>query len=224
MAITDWPVDDRPREKLLAKGADALSDAELLAIFLRTGVNGKSAVDLARELLARCGSLSALCAAGERELCEVAGMGQAKYAQLQAVLEMARRTLREKITNGAALNSPAAVREYLRLKLQALPHEVFVVLFLDAQNRVIEIEELFRGTLTQTSVYPREVVKRALRHNAGAVIFAHNHPSGVAEPSHADETLTQALKQALALIDVRVLDHFIVAGAGVVSFAERGLL
>ena len=224
MAIADWPVDDRPREKLLAKGADALSDAELLAILLRTGINGKTAVDLARELLARCGSLSALCAAGERDLCEVAGMGRAKYAQLQAVLEMARRALKEKITNGNALNSPAAVREYLRLKLQALPHEVFVALFLDAQNRVIEIEELFCGTLTQTSVYPREVVKRALHRNAGAVIFAHNHPSGVAEPSHADETLTQALKQALALIDVRVLDHFIVAGPGVLSFAERGLI
>ncbi len=224
MAIADWTVDERPREKLLAKGADALSDAELLAIFLRTGVHGKSAVDLARALLARCGSLSALCAAGERDVCEVAGMGRAKYAQLHAVLEMARRALKEKITNGSVLNSPAAVREYLRLKLQALPHEVFVALFLDAQNRVIEVEDLFRGTLTQTSVYPREVVKRALHHNAGAVIFAHNHPSGVAEPSHADETLTQALKQALALIDVRVLDHFIVAGAGVVSFAERGLL
>ena len=224
MAIADWPVDDRPREKLLAKGADALSDAELLAIFLRTGVSGKSAVDLARGLLARCGSLSALCAASERDLCELPGMGRAKVAQLQAVLELARRALKEKIASGAALSSPAAVREYLRLKLQALPHEVFVVLFLDAQNRVIEIEELFRGTLTQTSVYPREVVKRALARNAGAVIFAHNHPSGVAEPSHADETLTQALKQALALIDVRVLDHFIVAGAGVVSFAERGLL
>lgn len=224
MAILDWPVDDRPREKLLAKGVDALSDAELLAIFLRTGVSGKSAVELARELLTRCGSLSALCAASERDLCEVTGMGQAKYAQLQAVLEMARRALKEKISNGNALNSPAAVREYLRLRLQALPHEVFAVLFLDAQNRVIGIEELFRGTLTQTSVYPREVVKRALHHNAGAVIFAHNHPSGVAEPSHADETLTQALKQALALIDVRVLDHFIVAGSGVLSFAERGLL
>jgi len=224
MAITDWPVDDRPREKLLSKGPDALSDAELLAIFLRTGVTGKSAVDLARDLLARCGSLSALCSASGRDVCELPGMGPAKYAQLQAVLEMARRALKEKITNGNALNSPSAVREYLRLKLQALPHEVFVTLFLDAQNRVIEIEELFRGTLTQTSVYPREVVKRALHHNAGAVIFAHNHPSGVAEPSHADETLTQALKQALALVDVRVLDHFIVAGAGVVSFAERGLI
>ena len=224
MAITDWPLDDRPREKLLSKGSDALSDAELLAIFLRTGVNGKSAVDLARELLQRCGSLSALCSASKQDVCELPGMGQAKYAQLLAVMEMARRALKEKITNGSVLNSPAAVREYLRLKLQALPHEVFVALFLDAQNRVIEIEDLFRGTLTQTSVYPREVVKRALHHNAGAVIFAHNHPSGVAEPSHADETLTQALKQALALVDVRVLDHFIVAGGGVLSFAERGLI
>ena len=224
MAITDWPVDDRPREKLLGKGADALSDAELLAIFLRTGMHGKSAVDLARELLTRCGSLSALCAASERDVCELPGMGPAKYAQLQAVMEMARRALRERLATGNALNSPSAVRDYLRMKLQALPHEVFVVLFLDAQNRVIGSEELFRGTLTQTSVYPREVVKRALHHNAGAVIFAHNHPSGVAVPSHADETLTQALKQALALVDVRVLDHFIVAGSGVLSFAERGLL
>jgi len=224
MAITDWPVNERPREKLLGRGADALSDAELLAIFLRTGISGKSAVDLARELLTHCGSLSVLCSASERDLCELPGIGQAKYAQLQAVMEMARRALREKIAAGNALNSPSAVRDYLRMKLQALPHEVFVVLFLDAQNRVIGSEELFRGTLTQTSVYPREVVKRALHHNAGAVIFAHNHPSGVAEPSHADETLTQALKQALALIDVRVLDHFIVAGSGVLSFAERGLL
>ena len=224
MAITDWPVDDRPREKLLTKGADALSDSELLAIFLRTGISGKSAVDLARDLLSRAGSLSALCTGSEREVCELPGMGQAKYAQLKAVLEISRRALREKLATGNALNSPSAVRDYLRMKLQALPHEVFVVLFLDAQNRVIGSEELFRGTLTQTSVYPREVVKRALHHNAGAVIFAHNHPSGVAEPSHADETLTQALKQSLALVDVRVLDHFIVAGSGVLSFAERGLL
>jgi len=191
MAITDWPVDERPREKLLAKGADALSDAELLAIFLRTGIRGKSAVDLARDLLTRSGSLSALCAASEAVVCELPGMGQAKYVQLQAVMEMARRALREKLATGNALNSPSAVRDYLRMKLQALPHEVFVVLFLDAQNRVIGSEELFRGTLTQTSVYPREVVKRAPHHNAGAVIFAHNAPSGVAEPSHADETLTQ---------------------------------
>jgi DNA repair protein RadC len=224
MAINDWPIDDRPREKLLRKGPAALSDAELLAIFLRTGANGMSAVDLARAVLASCGSLSALCSAAEEDICRVPGMGPAKYSQLQAVMEMARRALREKIASGSALTSPSAVREYLRLRLQSLPHEVFVVLFLDAQNRVIEIEELFRGTLTQTSVYPREVVKRALHHNAGAAIFAHNHPSGVAEPSHADETLTQALKQALALVDVRVLDHFIVAGAGVLSFAERGLI
>ncbi|HEV7820362.1 MAG TPA: DNA repair protein RadC [Burkholderiales bacterium] len=224
MAITDWPVDDRPREKLLTKGADALSDSELLAIFLRTGISGKSAVDLARDLLSRAGSLSALCTGSERDVCELPGMGRAKYAQLKAVLEISRRALREKLATGNALNSPSAVRDYLRMKLQALPHEVFVVLFLDAQNRVIGSEELFRGTLTQTSVYPREVVKRALHHNAGAVIFAHNHPSGVAEPSHADETLTQALKQSLSLVDVRVLDHFIVAGSGVLSFAERGLL
>ncbi len=168
--------------------------------------------------------MSALCAAGEAELCRLHGIGPEKFAQLQAVIEMARRALREKISSGNALNSPSAVRDYLRLKMQSLPHEVFVAMFLDAQNRVIETEELFRGTLTQTSVYPREVVKRALHHNAGAVILAHNHPSGVAEPSHADETLTQALKQALALVDIRVLDHFIVAGSGVLSFAERGLL
>jgi DNA repair protein RadC len=163
------------------------------------------------------GSLSAA-------ITKASGLPSEKTVRLVASLELARRVLKEKITNGSALNSPASVREYLRLKLQALPHEVFVALFLDAQNRVIEIEELFRGTLTQTSVYPREVVKRALHFNCGAVIFAHNHPSGIAEPSHADETLTQALKQALALIDVRVLDHFIVAGSGVLSFAERGLL
>jgi DNA repair protein RadC len=224
MTIADWPVDDRPREKLLAKGPAALSDAELLAIFLRIGVSGKSAVDLARDLLREFGSLSRLCAASAQELCRLPGVGPAKYAQLQAVIEMARRALREKLSSGNALNSPAAVRDYLRLRMQSLPHEVFVALFLDSQNRVIDAEELFRGTLTQTSVYPREVVKRALHHNAGAVILAHNHPSGVAEPSHADETLTQALKQALALVDIRVLDHFIVAGGGVLSFAERGLL
>lgn len=224
MPITSWPTDDRPREKLLAKGPAALSDAELLAIFLRTGVRGKSAVDLARELLARFGSLSALFAASAAALCAIRGLGAAKYVQLQAVVEMARRALKEKVTNGSALGSPGAVRDYLRLKLQGLPHEVFLGVFLDAQNRVIEVEELFRGTLTQTSVYPREVVKRALTHNAAALIFAHNHPSGVAEPSHADEALTAALRQALALIDVKVLDHFIIGGDCAMSFAERGLL
>ncbi|MBI2312067.1 MAG: DNA repair protein RadC [Betaproteobacteria bacterium] len=224
MAITDWPASERPRERLMERGPASLSDAELLAIFLRTGVEGATAVDLARELLRHFGSLSGVFASRLREFREVKGMGPAKYAQLQAVAEMARRALAEEMRTNDALRSPAAVREYLRLALQGREYEVFLALFLDAQNRVIEAEELFRGTLSQTSVYPREVVKRALYHNAGAVIFAHNHPSGLAEPSRADEALTQALKQALALVDVKVLDHFIVAGSGTVSFAERGLL
>lgn len=224
MAITDWPADDRPREKLLQKGPAALSDAELLAIFLRTGMTGKSAVDLARELLAKFGSLASLFAASEKEFCEVAGLGPAKYVQLKAVLEMAGRGLREQLQGGDALSSPKTVRDYLRLILHGRQEEVFVAIFVDAQNRVIATEELFRGTLSQTSVFPREVVKRTLHHNAAAIIFAHNHPSGLAEPSRADEVLTQGLKQALALIDVKVLDHFIIAGAGAMSFAERGLL
>lgn len=224
MAITDWPEGERPREKLLQKGPASLSDAELLAIFLRTGVPGKSAVDLARELIGRFGSLTALFAARENDFCQMPGMGAAKYAQLQAVIEMARRALHEKIAERDALASPQAVRDYLRLRLQGLPHEVFLALFLDAQNRILASEELFRGTLTQTSVYPREVVKRALHHNAAALILAHNHPSGVAEPSGADQALTAALKSALALVDIRVLDHFVVAGGGALSFAEKGLL
>ncbi len=224
MAITDWPAAERPREKLLQLGAASLSDAELLAIFLRTGVRGKSAVDLARELLARCGSLSALFALKRAELEDLRGLGDAKFSQLQAVLEMARRALAETLRAGDALSSPAAVRDFLRLTLATREHEVFLAVLLDAQNRVLLCEELFRGTLTQTSVYPREVVKCALARNAAAVIFAHNHPSGVAEPSHADQVLTQSLKQALALVDIKVLDHFIVAGAAALSFAERGLL
>ncbi|HMV64114.1 MAG TPA: DNA repair protein RadC [Zoogloea sp.] len=225
MAITDWPADERPRERLLAHGAEVLSDAELLALFLRVGVRGKSAVDLARDLLGRFGSLSALCTASVDDFSSIPGMGPAKYAQLQAVLELARRALGEEMATRDVLDSPRAVRDWLRLKLAGLPHEVFMVLLLDAQNRVIASEELFRGTLAQTSVYPREVVKLALLRNAAAVILAHNHPSGVGEPSHADQLLTRSLTQALALIDVRVLDHFIVAGtASPVSFAERGLL
>lgn len=224
MAITDWPEGERPREKLLQRGPAALSDAELLAIFLRTGVTGKSAVDLARELLTRFGSLTRLFAVSEQEFCAVHGMGQAKFAQLQAVLEMARRALQEEMRSGDALNSPRAVREYLQLLLRGREQEVFMVVFLDTQHRVIAAEELFHGTLTQASVYPREVVKRALAHNAAATIFAHNHPSGVAEPSQSDRLLTDALKQALALVDVRVLDHFIVAGSACLSFAERGLV
>ncbi|MDR3393626.1 MAG: DNA repair protein RadC [Parasulfuritortus sp.] len=224
MAITDWPEAERPRERLLNDGAQSLSDAELLAIFLRVGVRGKSAVDLARELMLEFGSLNGLFFASRQACTQVKGLGDAKYAQLQAVLEMSRRALAEEMQARDALSSPTAVRDYLRLKLAGLPHEVFLAVFLDAQNRVLEAEELFRGTLTQTSVYPREVVKRALARNAAGVILAHNHPSGVAEPSQADRWLTDQLKAALALVDVKVLDHFVVAGTNSLSFAERGLL
>jgi DNA repair protein RadC len=225
MAITDWPAGERPRERLLALGAAALSDAELLAIFLRVGARGQSAVDLARTLIVRFGGLNRLFAATHDEFVAIPGLGPAKYAQLQAVLEMSRRALAEDIKRADAFTTPAAVRDFLRLHLAGLAHEVFFALWLDAQNRLIAAEELFRGTLTQTSVYPREVVKQALAHNAAAVVLAHNHPSGLAEPSAADELLTRELKQALALVDVRVLDHFIVAGqAQPLSFAERGLL
>ena len=224
MSITDWPAGERPREKLLERGAAALSDAELLAIFLRTGVAGKSAVDLARELLAHFGGLTRLFAAPERDFCAIRGMGKAKFVQLQAVIEMTRRALKEEMREGDALNSPRAVRDYLQLLLRTRQQEIFVAIFLDAQHRVLAVEELFQGTLTQTSVYPREVVKRALHHNAAALIFAHNHPSGVAEPSDSDRLLTHALKESLQLVDVRVLDHFIVAGAGCLSFAEKGMI
>lgn len=224
MVITDWPEDERPREKLLARGAAALSDAELLAIFLRVGIPGRNAVDMARDLLTRFGSLSGLFAASERDLCGVRGMGRAKYVQLQATLEIAQRTLREELRRGSALDSPDAVRSYLQLALGGRQQEVFLVLFLDTQNRMVAVEELFHGTLSHTSVYPREVVKRVLAHNAAAVILAHNHPSGLAEPSQADRLLTSTLKQALALVDVRVLDHFIVTAAGCLSFAERGMV
>ncbi len=225
MAITDWPEDERPRERLLSQGASVLSDAELLAIFLRVGVRGKSAVDLARELITRFGGLNRLFAASRGDFSAVPGMGPAKYAQLQAVFEMTRRALSEEMKAVPVFASPCAVRDYLRLHLASLQHEVFFALWLDAQHRLLVAEDLFCGTLTQTSVYPREVVKKALEHNAAAVVLAHNHPSGVAEPSRADEALTRELKQALALIDVRVLDHFIVAGQSPpLSFAERGLL
>jgi DNA repair protein RadC len=224
MRIADWPEDERPRERLLKLGAGALSEAELLAIFLRTGISGTSAVELGRELIRRFGSLQRLFAATLDEVSAVRGLGPAKYVQLQAVVEMARRALSEQIGERDALSSPRAVRDFLQLSLGGRPHEVFVALFLDAQNRLLGSEELFRGTLTQTSVYPREVVKTALRYNAAAVIFAHNHPSGVAEPSRADELLTQTLKQALSLVEIKTLDHFIVAGTRTVSFAERGLL
>jgi DNA repair protein RadC len=224
MAINDWPAGERPREKLLSKGASALSEAELLAILLRTGVPGKSAVDLGRELLQEYGSLSSLFASDLERLLAIKGLGYAKAVQLQAVIELARRALEEQLEPGLNLNSPKAVRDFLRLTLRSQDKEVFLGIFLDAQNRVLAVEELSSGTLTQTSVFPREVVRRALSRNAAAVIFAHNHPSGLAEPSRADEVLTQALKQALALMDVKVLDHFIVGGSNAMSFAERGLL
>ena len=224
MSIADWPPQERPRERLLAQGAGSLSDAELVAVCLRSGIRGKSAVDLARELIARYQGLAGLLGAGVSDLRRVKGLGAAKAAQLAAVLELARRALREELRAGSALTTPAAVRDYLRLTLGSRAHEVFVCVHLDAQHRVIGAEELFRGTLTQTSVYPREVVKAALAANAAAVIFAHNHPSGVAQPSQADELLTRQLREALALVDVKVLDHFVIAGNQALSFAERGLL
>lgn len=224
MAITDWPAAERPREKLIELGAEALSDAELLAIFLRVGVTGKSAVDLARDLLTQFASLNGIFAATEHELIQVHGIGTSKYVQLQAIFEMSRRALNEQLQQRDVFKSPQQVRDYLVLKLGSLTKEVFLVLFLDTQNHLVATEEMFAGTLTQTSVYPREVVKRALHHNAASVILAHNHPSGIAQQSQADELLTKQLKQALALVDVRVLDHFIVAGNNTLSFSERGLL
>jgi DNA repair protein RadC len=224
MAITDWPAAERPREKLIEQGAAALSDAELLAIFLRVGVVGKSAVDLARDLLNQFGSLNGIFAASEAALSQVHGIGSSKYVQLQAIFEMSRRALREQLQSCDVLSSPQAVRDYLVLKLGSLSKEVFLVLFLDTQNRLVATEEMFSGSLKETSVYPREVLKRALHHNAAAVIFAHNHPTGVAQQSAADELLTQKLKQALDLVEVKVLDHFIVAGNNTLSFVERGLL
>jgi DNA repair protein RadC len=223
MAISQWAPEERPRERLLASGASALSDAELVAVLLRTGVRGKSAVDLARELLARYDGIARLLNAGP-ELTRVGGLGPAKAAQFAAAIELARRSIRQELKAGAALTSPGAVRDYLRLVIGARQQEVFVCLWLDAQHRVIRFEEAFCGTLTQTSVYPREIVKSALACNAAAVIFAHNHPSGVAQPSQADELLTANLRDALALVEVKVLDHFIIAGNRAISFAERGLL
>ena len=221
MAISDWPAAERPRERLLEHGASHLTDAELVAVLLRTGVRGKSAVELARELLESFGGVAGMLSA---KLGAVKGLGPAKRAQFAAALELARRSIQEDLKAGALLTSPGAVRDYLRLAIGARHHEVFVCIWLDAQHRVIRFDEPFRGTLTQTSVYPREIVKAALEVNAAAVIFAHNHPSGAAQPSQADELLTRSLKEALALVDIKVLDHFIVAGNQAISFAERGLL
>ncbi|MCC7546235.1 MAG: DNA repair protein RadC [Burkholderiales bacterium] len=224
MRISSWPQEQKPRERLLALGAQALSDAELIALILHTGMRGKSAVELAQEVLAHAGGLARLLECDPGRLQEVPGLGPAKAAQLVAVTSIVQRALSERMRNRDHLCSPAAVRDYLRLNLAGRAREVFVVLYLDAQNRVIAFEELFAGTLTQTSVFPREVVRYALLHNAAAAIFAHNHPSGIAEPSRADELLTSTLRQALALVDVKVLDHFIVGSDSALSFAERGLL
>jgi DNA repair protein RadC len=224
MSINQWPLEQRPRERLIELGAGALSDAELLAIFLRTGVAGKSAVDLGRDMTRHFGSLSALFGCSLPAFEAIPGLGPAKYAQLQAVLELTRRSLAEQLQSGLSLSAPQPVKQYLQLALGGKKQECFIALFLDVRNRLLKSEELSRGTLTHASVHPREVVKAALAHNAAGVILAHNHPSGALHPSDADKRLTTLLKQALALVDVRVLDHFIVAGNGAYSFAENGLL
>lgn len=223
MPQVQGPLAERPRERLATHGPAALSDAELVALFIDTGRGGAN-VDRARKLLARFGRLSRLLSAPAAELDALNPGPGARHARIAAVMELARRALAEEMKARDSLASPAAVRAYLRLRMQDLAHECFFGVFLDAQNRVIAAEELFRGTLTQTSVYPREVVKHALRHNAAAIILAHNHPSGVAEPSLQDQALTRTLAEALALVDVKVLDHFIVAPGAAMSFAERGLL
>lgn len=224
MAIKDWPADDRPREKLLQSGPATLSDAELLAIFLCTGVTGISAVDLARKLMAEFGSLRALLEADKTTFCQQHGLGTAKFVQLQAVLEMSRRHLESTLSRGNAFTDVATTRSYLQRQLRHFDHEVFACLFLDTQHRLISFEPLFRGTIDGASVYPREVVKQALKHNAAAVIFAHNHPSGVAEPSQADIQITRRLRNALELVDIRVLDHIIVGDADTCSLAQQGEL
>ncbi|WP_420589385.1 RadC family protein [Bacterioplanoides sp.] len=224
MAISDWPEMERPREKLLTHGAQVLSDAELLAIFLRTGVKGKSAVDLARELLSDFGNLRSLLTADLNTFCQSHGLGSAKFAQLQAVLEMAKRHLAQELERGDALTSPQLTQRYLLSQLRDRSHEVFACLFLDNQHRVIRYQELFHGTLDGAAVYPREVVKQALSVGAAAVILAHNHPSGVAEPSRSDRAITDRLAEAFGLMDIRVLDHLVVGDGYCVSFAERGWL
>jgi DNA repair protein RadC len=224
MPINNWPAEERPREKLLSLGPQALSDAELLAIFLRTGVAGQNAVELARGLISEYGGLRQLLQADRRRFCETRGLGSAKFAQLQAVLELARRYLGENLVRGGTLKNPADTQRYLVARLRDYPHEVFACLFLDTRHRLIHYQELFHGTIDSASVYPREVVRRALQHNAAAVIFAHNHPSGVAEPSDADQRITRRLQDALALVDIRVLDHIVIGDDSAASFAERGLI
>lgn len=222
MSIRHWPESERPRERLLTQGAQPLSDAELLAIFLRTGLPGKSAVDLARELLQEFGSLRSLLTADQASFCHIKGLGPAKFALLQAVLEMGRRHLWQTLQQRDSITDPGFAKQYVQARLRDYPHEVFACLYLDNRHRCLQFEELFRGTIHGATVHPREVVKQALRHNAAAVILAHNHPSGVANPSQADRDLTSRLTTALALVDVRVLDHLVVGDGECVSFAERG--
>ncbi|MFT4099844.1 MAG: DNA repair protein RadC [Burkholderiaceae bacterium] len=224
LSLRDWPASERPRERLIAEGTARLTDAELLAVFLRTGVPGRHVIDLARQTLARFGSLHALLTSGIGEFCEVDGLGPAKWAVLQASVEMTRRSLAEQLRDRDALTTPRAVRDFLSLWLRDRPHEVFAVLFLDSQHRLLAAEELFRGTLNQAAVYPREVARRALQLNAAALILAHNHPSGVAQASAADRLLTDRLKATMAALDIPVLDHLIIAGNASLSFAEKGWL
>jgi DNA repair protein RadC len=224
MAIRDWPIDERPREKLLEKGAAALSDAELLAILLRNGTRGHSALDLARDVLQSFRSLRKLIAADRQRFCAEPGLGPTRFAELQAAIEISRRQLTESMRAGPSLGSPRATQDFLSAKLRDLEHEVFCCLYLDKRHRLIEFQELFRGTIDGASVHPREIVKLALQRNSAAVIVAHNHPSGVAEPSQADELITQRIREALALVDIRLLDHIIVGDGVSVSLAERGLI
>jgi DNA repair protein RadC len=223
-SVKDLPAEARPREKLLARGPAALADAELLALLLRTGLAGQGVLQLAQSLLERFGGLAGLLAARPEDLSAVKGLGPAKRAEIAAVLEIARRVLAQRLAEHPSFEQPQAVKDYLRLNLGELDHEVFAVMFLDVKHRLLKLEPLFRGTLTHTAVHAREVVKRALALNAAAVVLAHNHPSGAAEPSRADELITATLRQALQLVDVRVIDHVVVGRGGTVSFAERGLL
>ncbi|MDP2562544.1 DNA repair protein RadC [Psychrobium sp. 1_MG-2023] len=224
MSIKHWPEALQPREKLITQGASALSDSELLAIFLRTGVKGYSAVDIANRLLVQFGSLAKLLAATQDEFCQPLGLGPAKYVQLQAVLEMSKRYFKQQLSEPIALTSSALTADYLTMQLRELPYEAFVVIYLDNQHQLIECEELFRGTINAASVYPREVVRQVIKYNAASVILSHNHPSGIAEPSQADRRITERIQQALALIDVSVLDHFIIGKKTPYSFADHGLL
>ena len=224
MPINHWPKQERPREKLLTRGPDTLSDAELLAILLRTGTRGRTAVDLARDLLNEFSGLRALIEADAGTVCRFKGLGRTKYVTIRAAIELARRYLEAGLEKKDVLTNPKSTRDYLTSQLRAYPHEVFACLFLDNRHHILSFDKMFNGTIDGASVYPREVVKRALSHNAAAVIFAHNHPSGIAEPSNADISLTRRLKTALELVDIRVLDHFIIGNQEAVSFAERGLI